>query len=1149
MSEGTTEALFQLIVVGSSAGGIEALSQLVSSLPTPFPVPIVIAQHLDPNRPSHLAKILSRQSQLPIVIVEQHEKLHPGTVYVVPSNKHVAINDHEVSVLNNGQGRPKPSVDLLLSSASQIYGEKLIAVILTGTGSDGKLGVRAVHDNGGTVLAQNPATSAYPGMAQSLDPDNVDIVADLPQIGPLLFDLVKGKSVPDQPNTDSELETFLEQLRAYSGIDFQTYKPGTILRRLQRRIVATNCSNLESYKVYLQDHSEEYDQLISSFLIKVTEFMRDPELFTWLQEQILPRLIEHSRSNNNELRLWSAGCATGQEAYSLAILVCEVLGDKIKDFNIKIFATDVDVNAIAFARRGLYPARSLDKLPKELVKRYFTPERDGYSIKKRVRELVVFGEHDLGQRAPFPKIDMVLCRNVLIYFNRELQQHALELFAFALRDEGYLVLGRSETTGPLAELFALEEEAGQHVYQRQGQRRLTQPLALKNNRPLTSSRGTGLQRRQSDDRSLFQMQREVQQNRAAKDNLLLKLPIGVVIVDDHFDIQEINHAARRLLSIYTVAIDQDLVHLAQYLPARELGSAITKAIQENIVTTLERVEVPHLTSNEPTFLQISCYPHPAEAIGEENVANRSYSLILIDDITARIKTQNQLEQADLQQIQQAADLAQNVAAFESSNTTLAQRNLELQQSNVELTASKNQVEEVAQRNAQQITALVAANQSLLEANEELTLINANLRTNCDEYLMHVEEAQAAIEESDTLNEEMQATNEELETLNEELQATIEELNTTNADLLVQTEELRQRTEELKAQEQQTDKQRAQLEAILISMTDALVVVNSKGEVLLNNAAYRQSFETVPDQILITASGDRPLQQAELPLSLAAKGEAFSMAFSFKLPDNSLRWWEALGQPINNNGLTNDNTVVVLRDITERSLRQLEGQFSSMVIHEIRTPVTVMSGYIQLMAGWLTKQGEKDEKPHNYIRQVLLQMERLERLINDMLDFSRLQSGKFNMDFSPVRLDSLLEQAVEVGQMLTSQQLIELEQSGEPLLIKADAQRILQVIFNLISNARTHAPQSPKIVLRLRRLDDNQAEIKVQDYGPGIKAEYLANIFSRFYQVSRTDEKFSKGLGLGLFISQEIVVAHGGTIRVESTEGIGTTFIINLPLSA
>jgi two-component system CheB/CheR fusion protein len=400
MSNGLS--LFQLVVVGSSAGGIEALSTLVATLPADFTAPVVIAQHLDPARPSHLAQILARRAHLPVITVQDHELLAPGTIYVVPSNSHVAITDHDLALLPDAAGRPKPSVDLLLSSAAPVFGEQLIAVILTGTGSDGTAGALAVKQAGGTVIIQDPDTAAYPGMPQSLAPETVDVVAELPQIGPLLHRLLAGEALPPYANGEPELHALLEQLHAQSGLDFRLYKRATILRRLQRRIVTTNSGDLAGYQAYLAANPDEQQRLISSFLIKVTQFMRDPEVFDYLRAELLPALHAALPAQNAQLRLWSAGCATGEEAYSLAILLCEELGGDLERVGVKIFATDVDADAITFARHGVYPAAALATLPPDLVARYFVRSSDSYTVTKRVRGLVVFGEHDLSRARPSP---------------------------------------------------------------------------------------------------------------------------------------------------------------------------------------------------------------------------------------------------------------------------------------------------------------------------------------------------------------------------------------------------------------------------------------------------------------------------------------------------------------------------------------------------------------------------------------------------------------------------------------------------------------------------------------------------------------------------------------------------------------------------
>src|SRR5215208_323767 len=361
----------QLVVIGASAGGVEALSTLVATLPPDFATPIVIAQHLDPRRLSHLGEILQRRSPLPVRTVQDHEPLENGVVYVVPANRDIEVTDHSVAVRAT-DGGPRPSVDRLLRTAAAVFGERLIAVILTGTGSDGAAGARAVKETGGTVVIQNPQTASYPAMPLSLAPTTVDLVAELEAIGPLLQELATTERRPVAPADERSLRRLLEDLRDRSGIDFTAYKPATIQRRLQRRMAATGAETVAAYVRLLQRDPEEYQRLVASFLIKVTEFFRDPELYDHLRHVVLPELIADARARDRELRVWCAGSATGQEAYSLAIVVADLLGDDLPNWTVRIFATDLDAEAVAFARHGLYRAGALESIPADVVERHFT---------------------------------------------------------------------------------------------------------------------------------------------------------------------------------------------------------------------------------------------------------------------------------------------------------------------------------------------------------------------------------------------------------------------------------------------------------------------------------------------------------------------------------------------------------------------------------------------------------------------------------------------------------------------------------------------------------------------------------------------------------------------------------------------------------
>jgi two-component system CheB/CheR fusion protein len=861
-----------LVVVGASAGGIEALSTLVSTLHPEFPAPIILAQHLDPSRFSHLREILANRAGLPVQTVQDREHLQNGTIYVVPADRHVEISDHSVHVLTEPRrGRPAPSIDLLLASAADAFGEQLIAVILTGLGSDGADGARRVKEMGGTVIIQNPQTATHPEMPLSLAPTTIDIVAELEAIGPLLNELLSGTYVPAEPDDDRRLRGVLEQLRARSGIDFSSYKEPTIRRRLQRRMLDTRNEKLEDYVRYLRRHPEEYERLANSFLIKVTDFFRDADLFNHLRDQIMPRLIEEARGQGNELRLWSAGCATGEEAYSLAILVSELLGDELEQFSVRIFATDLDSDAVAFARRGVYPTSALKNVPAELRERHLSRLESAWEVRKQLRAMVVFGQHDLGQRAPFPRIDLVLCRNVLIYFTPELQRRALQLFAFALREGGFLVLGKAESTSPLPENFTMVQPRLK-IFRRHGERVLIPPSRIRDAAPAVLPAPIGRPLLVGIERELARAhtrQLSLPTGSERSDKVLLELPIGVVVVDRNYDIQSINAAARRLLGIHSPALGEDLVHLTYRPLAGPLRDAIDTATRgEGRHVVHELSSFPDDPGN-PRFFEMFAFLVRGQT---DRAEPADLTVVLVDDVTERETRRRELDAA---------------------RTAAENRARQLQELLDESTRSVR---------------------DLLSANEDLAIANSSLRSGNEELLVGHEEAQAAVEEIETLNEEQQATNEELETLNEELQATVEELNATNEDLQARSLEL---LEQATAQQELMGNlrmERERLDAVLDGMSDAVMMVNSTGESVLVNAAFRAIFgDALPP--LVDVSGQRLAQRAH-PVRLAARGEQFIQRFGLELTDGQRRFFEARGQPVRADGVSGG--VIVIRDLQDVS---------------------------------------------------------------------------------------------------------------------------------------------------------------------------------------------------------------------------------------
>jgi two-component system CheB/CheR fusion protein len=772
----------QIVVVGASAGGVDALGILVAGLDQTFPAPVVIAQHLDPRRPSHLQEILSRRTAAEVRSVTVEEKLQPGVVYVVPANRDVMITDHQVRVREEATGRgPRPSVDRLMETAAASFGEHLIAVILSGEGSDGAEGARAVKLAGGTVVIQDPMTAAHPSMPQSLAPTTVDIVAPLEAIPSLLRDLIAGVKV-DEPGDEAVLDRFLRQVRDQTGIDFASYKRPTITRRLQRRMAAVGASTLPDYVRYVTRNPTEYDRLASGFLIKVTEFFRDPDLFDYLRNEIVPRIVRGAAERDREIRVWSAGCATGEEAYSLAILFAEALSDSLGRYNVRVFATDLDTEAVDFARRGIYSRSAVANLPPHLLERYFQRVGEDYEIRKNIRTLTVFGQHDLAQRAPFPRIDLAVTRNVLIYFTPELQKRALQLFAFSLREGGTLVLGKAESVSQLPEHFT-PEEPRLKVYRREGDRVLipptrTGPWLRQTVTPNDVRSATRAENQSSNGEGRARDGRPTIAEKS--EQILLRLPMGVVLVDRGYDIQLINGAARRALEIHGTAVDRDFVHLASVVPSQPLRSGIDGALdgEDSVI----EIQTEDTSGGGARTLRLTFEGYRVDG----TTASSDAALIIVEDLTETTSRIFALEE--------------RASAAEAESSALSRRS----------------------------DLLARTNEELLAANHELTLAIAELRSANEELLVGSEEVQAATEEVETLNEELQATNEELETLNEELQATVEELNTTNDDLEARSAELEGAASLLRTEQNAREESLQNLAEGLLGATDGIAVIDRTG---------------------------------------------------------------------------------------------------------------------------------------------------------------------------------------------------------------------------------------------------------------------------------------------------------------------------------
>jgi two-component system CheB/CheR fusion protein len=538
------------------------------------------------------------------------------------------------------------------------------------------------------------------------------------QIGPLLYDILLGTNLPATDKVEDPLRDLLTQVTAQTSIDFRNYKSSTILRRVGRRMAVTHNTTIRDYSDFLQTHPDEVHELVKAFLIKVTGFFRDPEAYDVLKQTVIPDLVNRAKENGRTLRFWSAGCATGEEAYSLALLLADSLGSDFPEWNVKIFATDLSSDAINFARRGIYPENVLNDLPVEYKKRYFEHFDNGYRISKALRQVVIFGHQDITHGVPFPRMDLVSCRNLLIYLKPELQQVVLDLFAYSLQpSHGFLILGKAETARPSKANFDLVDKKWK-IY-----RCLGGPAALPAH-PAMSTRARQYDMREprrqamrgpvlTNMNELMEAEIDVTQLRRINETILRYTDVAFVIIDRAYRIVTTNAAARRLLAIRDIAYDQDFLHTVTGLPYRDVRSAIDNAFRERSSMNLLEIELDHSGEGSRRYVNFTVMVMNAEPTAPE------LAIISAMDVT-------------------------------------------------ELVIGKRQMEAVQREHADMVKELSEANRRYTTMNKELQDAN--------------EELQAANEELMLTQEELQATNEEFEATNEELQTTNDDLSARTLEL-------------------------------------------------------------------------------------------------------------------------------------------------------------------------------------------------------------------------------------------------------------------------------------------------------------------------------------------------------------------------------
>jgi len=1177
---------------------------------------LVLVQHLDRTHASFLSEALARATTMIVTQVENGMRLEPDRVYVIPPNADIVIS-HDVLTL-----RPRESstaklhlpIDLFFRSLAAERKSQAIGVILSGTASDGTEGFKAIKAEGGITFVQDPSSARFDGMPRSaIDAGVTDYSLPLPRLAEELLRVCRHPYVavryeaPPGHEDGEALHEIFALVRNVVGVGFDEYKAATFQRRLARRMALCGLRNMQEYLKLLHENPIEVRALYEDILVHVTSFFRDEEVFEGLKKQVFPEILKH-KAKGAPVRLWAAGCSTGEEVYSLAIALLEFLGDSSRSNTIQIFGSDLSQRRIEKARAGVFPDSAIRDLSEERRRRYFTKLERGYRIKKDVRELCVFVRHDLARDPPFSKMDLVSCRNVLIYFGEALQKRVLASIHYSLNQPGFLLLGHTESVPWLSQFFSVVDKAAK-VFARSATHntlRFAPGLEVQSGARTPADRGsTGFLWPRLD------MAKHVER-------LLISryIPPGV-IVNEKLEILQFYGRTGLYLEPAPGEPRQNILRMARQGLLPTLRLALAQAKLKWAVVRKEGVLV------------------------RQNGSSRTCDVVILP--IARPGSEERLY----------VILFEEVAPTPGKWPKHGRRTRQAQSRKETARASKLEHE------------LAATKEYLLSLVEEHDRTNDELASANEELVSSNEELQSTNEELETAKEEIQSANEELTTVNDELNNRNQELNQANNDLLNvlltvdvpiiildQNRCIRRFTpkartianvvpldvgrpiEDIKLNIQATDLDHKIAEAIGSDTTKEAEVQDREGHWhRMEIRPYKTADDRIEGAVLsfididvlkravgvaewardyaagIVEAVPVPLIVLDDDLRAISANEAFYQDFGVTAAETERKSFfeleggawniqelrDSLGEVLAKNTrlqgldlerefpsvgrrtmslsarLVHSRTglpmiLLAIEDITDRkrgereradlltkALRaeeaehanQTKDQFLATLSHELRTPLSSMLIHAQML-----RLGEMDVVKLNRASDAIERSIKMQALlIDDLLDVSRITNGKFKIEFGTVDLAAVVRLALGgVGALAESKSItVEASMAKSIGMMSGDQMRLQQVVENLLTNAIKFTPAGGRVTVALEQVDAS-VKLEVRDTGRGISPEFLPRIFDRFTQEDSSNTRPYGGLGLGLAIARHIVELHGGTVSVESSgSGKGAIFTVLLPL--
>ncbi|TYQ23387.1 response regulator [Pseudanabaena sp. UWO311] len=1230
-SEQALQECSAIVAIGASAGGLEVFTQILEGLPVDTGMGFVLLQHLAPQHDSQLSEILRRSTKMPVNEAREGMKIMPNSVYVIPPNTSMTLEQGILRLEPRHRVKGKYMViNEFFSSLAADRKEKSIAVILSGSNEDGTAGIGAIKAAGGITFAQDLTSAEFPTMPMiAIASGYVDFVLSPAEIAAELVNISRNdhdevistaitlyeaedKSAlvfTETAESIAALSIIFEMLQRSTGADFRYYKKGTIRRRMMRRMGLLDLKKVEDYATYLQAHPSEIEKLYNDLLINVTSFFRDPESFKSLQKLVFPIICEN-KSLDLPIRIWVAGCATGEEVYSIAISLLEFLDDFPIKPAIQIFATDISEQAISTARAGVYHHNLLIDVSPERLRRFFISADGGYQISKLVRELCIFARQNLTSDPPFSRLDLISCRNMLIYLEPVLQKKVMPIFHYALNVNGFLMLGSSEGIGNAVDLFELVDKKNR-IYKGK----------------ITTSR---MNFNFTKSRQMSELvNREPRSEKTEETNLELLAdqviltryaPAGVIINAD-LEILQFRGQTSPYLEPSPGKASLNLLKMARLELRLDLRSAIYNAIDQDLPITKDGIEMSK-------GLLIKLDVIPLRANGDR------FFLVLFESRPSQILL--------------APAAVSPLPKSRKERAIKTDTDMEVVRLTHELEKTKEYLRSI-------IDAQEANNQDLKVAGEEILSSNEELQSTNEELETAKEEIQATNEELGTINDELRSRNIQLHQVNNDMQNLLSSVNipilmlsgdlrirrftplaeqafnliasdvgrpfsdiqinldvqhirdlvTSVIDTLIPYEQdvqdhlgnwfsLRIRPyrttdnhidgvvislidiDQLKRNAMELEAARNYATAIVETLHQPLMVLNADLEVITANRAFYEIFQIHPHQteqqsIFALGNGDwntpklRSLLNDILLLDISVQDYEVTQNFA-QLGTRTM----LLNACRIEQGNVGQMILIAIEDITERNLQkqqmvvknqelsaaitayeranQAKSVFLGNMSHELRTPLNAIMGFSQI----LLYNPHLDIEAQEYLGIILQSSEHLLSLIEDLLDISKIEARKTEINPNLLSLSNFLEVTVAMIDFKAREKNLTLTTQFAPDLpetIYADQKRLRQVLLNLLSNAVKFTETGTitfSVTLSQSTSSNQRIQFAIADTGTGMSAAEIEKIFLPFEQAGKSEMR-TQGAGLGSAISQNLVQNMGGEIKVVSEVNVGSTFSFELDL--